>query len=59
MGKKASLQPVNLPISVKEARKLLGKRYRSFSDEQIADIVILLDVVAVDSVQLAVPNYYM
>jgi hypothetical protein len=44
------------PMSVKQARKLLGKAYRAFTDEQIEEIVILLDVVATDFVLKTVPK---
>lgn len=44
-------------ISVKEARKLLGKDYRGFSDEKIAVIVALLNIVAAEHVINTVPNY--
>ncbi|MGD0284153.1 MAG: hypothetical protein ABSB12_00960 [Candidatus Saccharimonadales bacterium] len=38
-------------ISVKEARKLLGKSYRTFSDSEVEQIVVLLNVVATEAVQ--------
>jgi hypothetical protein len=44
------------PMSVKQARKLLGKAYRAFTDEQIEEIVILLDIVATDFVLTTVPK---
>jgi hypothetical protein len=43
-------------ISVKEARKLLGKDYRTFTNEQIEEIVTLLNVVALDFIQSTVPK---
>jgi hypothetical protein len=46
----------NTRISVKEARKLLGKDYRAFTNEQIEEIVTLLNVVALDFIQLTVPE---
>lgn len=35
-----------LAIGVKEARKLLGKDFKSMTDEQIEDIVIKLHLIA-------------
>jgi hypothetical protein len=43
-------------ISVKEARKILGKQYLAFSDEQIVDIITLLNAIAKDFVRVTVPN---
>lgn len=43
-------------ISIKEARKLLGRQYRAFTDEQIEDIITMLYVIAKDFVQVTVPN---
>jgi hypothetical protein len=43
-------------ISVKEARKLLGKDYRTLTNEQIEEIVTLLNVVALDFIQSTVPK---
>lgn len=43
-------------ISIKEARKLLGKEYRIFSDDQIADIISLLAAIARDFVEDTVPE---
>lgn len=37
---------VRLVISVKEARKLLGKDFSSLKDSQIEDLIIKLDLVA-------------
>jgi hypothetical protein len=35
-----------LIISVKEARKLLGKKYDHMTDEQIEDMIVQLDEIA-------------
>ena len=35
-----------LIISVKEARKLLGKDFKSFTDKQIEDMIVKLDLIA-------------
>jgi hypothetical protein len=43
-------------ISVKEARKLLGKSYNNFTDSEVEQIVALLNVVAVECVQVTVPK---
>jgi hypothetical protein len=43
-------------MSVKEARKLLGKRYQNFTDTEIEQIVTLLNVIAIDSVLPTVPK---
>jgi hypothetical protein len=43
-------------ISVKEARKLLGKQYWSFSDEEIANIITLLNALAKDFIKATVPK---
>lgn len=44
------------PKSIKEARKLLGKQYQCLADSQIEEIVMLLNIVAVDFVQQTVPK---
>jgi hypothetical protein len=44
------------PKSVKEARKLLGKDFAALTNEQIEEMVLLLDVIAVDFVLATVPN---
>lgn len=46
----------DLTLSVKEARKLLGKQYKHFSDDEIEEIVILLDTVAKEFIQTSVPD---
>lgn len=43
-------------ISVKEARKLLGKKYGVLSDEQIVAMTQLLNIVAVESIKNTVPK---
>ena len=43
-------------ISLKEARKLLGKDFRHLSDEQVETIILLLDTIAQDVVAKTVPD---
>lgn len=52
----ASQTDCNLIISVKEARKLLGTAYSTYSDEQIAQIIKQLDSVARAYIK-SVPKY--
>lgn len=46
----------NLIITVNEARKLLGKSYQNYSDEEVARMIKQLDSIA-DSFITAVPKY--
>jgi hypothetical protein len=39
-----------LPITIKQARKLLGKDFADFSDEKVEQVIVLLDAIAQDSV---------
>ncbi|HUA13455.1 MAG TPA: hypothetical protein VL989_03070 [Candidatus Sulfotelmatobacter sp.] len=43
----------SLIISVKEARKLLGKDYNHLSDEQIEDLIINLHEIAKGALRMA------
>lgn len=43
-------------VSVKEARKLLGKSYKYLSDDEIERLVTLLDNIARNFIQSAVPQ---
>lgn len=45
-----------LIISVKEARKLLGKEYKNFSDSNIERIVALLESIARETIRNTVPK---
>jgi hypothetical protein len=45
-----------LPISIKEARKLLGKEFSKLPDDEIEDIVMLLDVIAHEAILVPVPK---
>jgi len=38
-------------ISINEARKKLGKKYRDLSDDQIEDLVLKLELIAKATVQ--------
>ncbi len=50
--------PTTLPISIKEARKLLGVSAAGLSDDQIAELVICLTEVADNFLQdLGSTNY--
>ena len=47
----------SLPISVKEAKKLLGVNVKTkLSDEQIETMIVLLDSIAHEYIQSMVPN---
>lgn len=45
---RSSLEASPLPVSVKEARKLLGKSSQSLTDDQITEIILNLQVIARD-----------
>jgi hypothetical protein len=45
-----------LPITVKQARKLLGKDFSKFSDDEVDRVILLLDVIAQDIVASSVPD---
>ena len=54
MKKTAAFQPNTPPspgMSVKEARKRLGKKFDSLSDEQVKDMVSLLSRIAQETVR--------
>ena len=55
LGTSSAFQNKKLTMSVKEARKLLGKPYSIFNDAEIEGIVTLLSVVAIESVRPLVP----
>lgn len=38
----------SLPIGVKEARKLLGRKYGHLNDDQIGEIILVLTLIARD-----------
>jgi hypothetical protein len=44
-----------LTISVKEARKLLGKDFKGLSDDQVQDIIVKLDLIARGFIAQSVP----
>ncbi len=48
-----TLKPI---ITIKEARKLLGKDFKHLSDDQIENIVVLLGTIAEDNIVDKVPN---
>lgn len=41
----------NLIVSVSEARKLLGESAKSLADEEIERMIILLDIIAKESIE--------
>jgi hypothetical protein len=43
-------------ITIKEARKLLGKDFRHLADGQIEDLIALLNSIAIDKIIDSVPN---
>lgn len=43
---KSSSVPVKMPISVKEARKLLGHKGKSLNDTQVIEILDMLTAIA-------------
>lgn len=43
-------------ITIKEARKLLGKDFRHLADGQIEDLIALLNSIAIDKIINSVPN---
>lgn len=51
------LEQARLVISVKEARKLLGKKFKPLSDEEIEIIINLIDIVTKDYIQNTVPDF--
>jgi Ca2+-binding EF-hand superfamily protein len=47
----------DLIISIKEARKLLGKEYDHMTDEQVEDLIIQLDEIARLSIRQFIERY--
>jgi hypothetical protein len=43
-------------ITVKEARKLLGKDFRYLTDSQVENLIELLNIIASDEITDKVPN---
>lgn len=42
---RSSIMGADLVITVKEARKLLGKDFKELSDDQVKDMIVKLDLI--------------